>query len=48
MTTYKGHVRPRADGDVVIAAITSCTNTSNPAVMVAAGLVARRRRGSAA
>jgi aconitate hydratase len=29
------------DGDVVIAAITSCTNTSNPDVMVAAGLVAR-------
>jgi len=28
-------------GDVVIAAITSCTNTSNPAVMVAAGLVAK-------
>lgn len=28
-------------GDVVIAAITSCTNTSNPAVMIAAGLVAR-------
>ena len=30
-----------ADGDVVIAAITSCTNTSNPSVMVAAGLVAK-------
>ncbi len=30
-----------ADGHVVIAAITSCTNTSNPDVMVAAGLVAR-------
>jgi len=29
------------DGDVVIAAITSCTNTSNPANMVAAGLLAR-------
>ena len=29
-------------GDVVIAAITSCTNTSNPYVMVAAGLVARK------
>jgi aconitate hydratase len=28
-------------GDVVIAAITSCTNTSNPAVLIAAGLVAR-------
>lgn len=31
-----------SDGDVVIAAITSCTNTSNPAVMMAAGLVAQR------
>ena len=31
-------------GDVVIAAITSCTNTSNPSVMVAAGLVARKAR----
>ena len=30
------------DGDVVIAAITSCTNTSNPSVMVAAGLLAKR------
>jgi aconitate hydratase len=29
-------------GDVVIAAITSCTNTSNPAVMMAAGLLARK------
>jgi aconitate hydratase len=29
------------DGDVVIASITSCTNTSNPALMLAAGLVAR-------
>ena len=32
------------DGDVVIAAITSCTNTSNPDVMVAAGLLARNAR----
>jgi aconitate hydratase len=31
-------------GDVVIAAITSCTNTSNPTVLVAAGLVARKAR----
>ncbi|MEX2248472.1 MAG: aconitate hydratase AcnA, partial [Parvibaculum sp.] len=31
-------------GDVVIAAITSCTNTSNPSVLVAAGLVARNAR----
>jgi aconitate hydratase len=30
------------DGNVVIAAITSCTNTSNPSVLVAAGLVARK------
>jgi aconitate hydratase len=30
------------DGDVVIAAITSCTNTSNPSVMVAAGLLAKK------
>ncbi|MFN7171969.1 MAG: aconitate hydratase AcnA [Fimbriimonadaceae bacterium] len=30
------------DGDVVIAAITSCTNTSNPALMIAAGLVAKK------
>ena len=30
------------DGDVVIAAITSCTNTSNPGVMVAAGLLAKK------
>jgi aconitate hydratase len=36
-----------SDGAVLIAAITSCTNTSNPSVMVAAGLVARNalRRG---
>src|SRR3954449_1608479 len=32
------------DGDVAIAAITSCTNTSNPSVLVAAGLVARKAR----
>ncbi|MCC7078793.1 MAG: aconitate hydratase AcnA [Acidimicrobiia bacterium] len=30
------------DGDVVIAAITSCTNTSNPSVMLAAGLLAKK------
>jgi len=36
-----------AHGDVVIAAITSCTNTSNPSVMLAAGLLAKKavRRG---
>ncbi len=32
------------DGDVVIAAITSCTNTSNPSVLVGAGLLARNAR----
>lgn len=31
-------------GDIVISAITSCTNTSNPSVMVAAGLLARKAR----
>lgn len=31
-----------SDGSIVLAAITSCTNTSNPAVMVGAGLVARK------
>jgi aconitate hydratase len=50
--TYKHDVPKRVDvegkdhgigdGDVVIAAITSCTNTSNPSVLVAAGLVARK------
>ena len=30
------------NGDVLIAAITSCTNTSNPAVMIAAGIVAKK------
>ena len=34
--------QPLKHGSVVIAAITSCTNTSNPSVMVAAGLVAKR------
>ncbi|KGO94646.1 aconitate hydratase AcnA [Flavobacterium subsaxonicum] len=33
-----------SDGSVVIAAITSCTNTSNPYVMIGAGLVARKAR----
>ncbi len=32
------------DGDVAIAAITSCTNTSNPSVLFAAGLLARKAR----
>ena len=37
--TFKLH-----DGDTMIAAITSCTNTSNPEVMLGAGLLARRAR----
>ncbi|MDJ0791631.1 MAG: aconitate hydratase AcnA [Acidimicrobiia bacterium] len=41
---FEGDTFDVADGDVVIAAITSCTNTSNPEVMVAAGLVARKAR----
>jgi len=36
-----GHVSQITDGAVVIAAITSCTNTSNPSVMIGAGLLAR-------
>ena len=36
-----GHTLNMSHGSVVIAAITSCTNTSNPSVMLAAGLVAR-------
>ena len=32
------------DGDVVLTAITSCTNTSNPDVLIAAGLIARKAR----
>jgi aconitate hydratase len=36
-----GEVFPLRHGSVVIAAITSCTNTSNPSVMMAAGLLAR-------
>ena len=52
--TYRKHHDPRVpvegedfdfgNGDVAIAAITSCTNTSNPSVLVAAGLVARKAR----
>ena len=37
----KDHASAITDGAVVIAAITSCTNTSNPSVMVGAGLLAR-------
>ena len=39
--TIGGQTFDLEDGAAVIAAITSCTNTSNPAVMIAAGLVAR-------
>ncbi|MDO3387753.1 aconitate hydratase AcnA [Gilvimarinus sp. SDUM040013] len=39
---YKGETFTLDPGAVVIAAITSCTNTSNPAVLVAAGLVAQK------
>jgi aconitate hydratase len=42
--TYEGESFELNHGDVVIAAITSCTNTSNPDVMVGAGLVARKAR----
>lgn len=42
--TYDGQDFDLSDGHVVIAAITSCTNTSNPDVMVGAGLVARKAR----
>ncbi|MDP7004413.1 MAG: aconitate hydratase AcnA [Candidatus Thalassarchaeaceae archaeon] len=41
-----GHDSKLGHGDVVIAAITSCTNTSNPSVMIAAGLVARNALSS--
>jgi aconitate hydratase len=53
-STYNKHNDPHVkvegesfevgNGDVVIAAITSCTNTSNPSVLIAAGLVARKAR----
>lgn len=39
VNSHKEHLR---DGAVVIAAITSCTNTSNPSVMIAAGLLAKK------
>ena len=38
----EGRNHTLGNGDVVIAAITSCTNTSNPSVMIAAGLLARK------
>jgi aconitate hydratase len=39
---FKGEEHKLHHGSIVLAAITSCTNTSNPDVMVAAGLVAKR------
>ncbi len=41
VATIRGKDVEIRDGAILIAAITSCTNTSNPAVMIAAGLVAR-------
>jgi len=43
-TPVKGADYQLKDGAVVIAAITSCTNTSNPSVMIGAGLVARKAK----
>ena len=43
-TDEAGEGHDLGHGDVVIAAITSCTNTSNPSVLIAAGLVARKAR----
>ena len=42
--TINDHKFSISDGDIVIAAIISCTNTSNPSVMIAAGLVAKKAR----
>jgi len=41
-TPVEGQSYDLGHGDVVIAAITSCTNTSNPSVLIAAGLVAKK------
>jgi len=43
-TSVEGQDYTLTHGDVVIAAITSCTNTSNPSVLIAAGLLARKAR----
>ena len=40
--TCEGETFDMVDGNVVVAAITSCTNTSNPSVMISAGLVAKK------
>jgi aconitate hydratase len=42
--SIEGETFDFGNGDVAIAAITSCTNTSNPSVLIAAGLVARKAR----
>ncbi len=42
LVEHDGQKYPLQDGAVVIAAITSCTNTSNPSVMMAAGLLAKK------
>ncbi|MBW7910061.1 MAG: aconitate hydratase AcnA, partial [Alphaproteobacteria bacterium] len=44
VVAVKGHDFSMEHGHVAIAAITSCTNTSNPSVMIGAGLVARKAR----
>ncbi len=41
---YKNQNFELSAGDIVIAAITSCTNTSNPSVLIAAGLIARKAK----
>ena len=40
--SFEGKEYSLTHGDVVISAITSCTNTSNPSVMLGAGLLAKR------
>jgi aconitate hydratase len=40
--TFNGQPAELRHGSIVIAAITSCTNTSNPSVMLGAGLVAKK------
>ncbi len=41
---FNGHSENVSDGSVVIAAITSCTNTSNPSVLIGAGILAKKAR----
>ena len=44
MIRFNGSLNDKniSDGSVVLAAITSCTNTSNPSVMIGAGLIAKK------